>query len=266
MNKKWFWVVILGLVVVAAVPFLTSCGGAVSAQTPATTSVEVSQQPEGIWVTGTGEVSITPDIATLSLGVTALEKNVAQAQSEASEAMAKVMQALSSSGILQKDIQTGYFSIDQRNRWNDVKQTDEITGYQVNNMVSVKIRDTGKVGSIIDSVVQAGGDFIRINGINFSVEEPAKYYAEVREKAMAAAKNKADELAKLAGLTLGKPTYIVENAQYSPFYGGYSNVSAAVPAPEAMFSSPSISTGQTKITLNIQVAYSVTPGAVSNSK
>jgi uncharacterized protein len=256
MNKKWLWFMALGLVVILAVSVLTGCGSAPATQV--TPQVEVNQQPQGIWVTGIGEVSITPDIATLNLGVEAQETNVAQAQSEASEGMARIMKALSDSGIEKKDIQTGYFSINQRSRWNDEKQTEVITGYQVTNMVTVKIRDTGKVGTIIDSAVQAGGDLIRINGINFTVEEPSKYYTEVREKAMTAAKNKAEELAKLAGLKLGKPTYITENAQYSPIYGGYSNVSEAIPAPVMMSASPSISTGQTKITMNIQVTYSVT--------
>ncbi|MBN1191127.1 MAG: SIMPL domain-containing protein [Dehalococcoidales bacterium] len=256
MKKNWLWIIAVGLVAILAAPFLAGCS--LPAEARDTTKVNISQQQEGIWVTGTGEISINPDIAILSLGVSVMEKNVATALSEASEAMAKVMQALTENGIEQKDIQTGHFSINQRTRWDDEKQIDSPTGYQVTNMVTVKIHDTGNAGTIIDSVVQAGGDLIRINGISFSVEEPAKYYTEVREKAMTAARNKAEELAELAGLTLGKPSYIAENAQYSPVYGGYSNVAVAMAVPEALYSSSSISTGETKITLNIQVAYSVT--------
>jgi uncharacterized protein YggE len=170
--------------------------------------------------------------------------------------MTKVMKALTDSGIAQKDIQTGYFSINQIRRWDNIDQKDDITGYQVTNMVTVKIRAIEKVGNIISAVVEAGGDLIRINGINFSVEEPSKYYEDVRQKAMAAAKNKAEELARLARVTLGKPTYIAENAQYTPYYGGYSNVSYSVPAPVAMSATPPISSGETKITLSVQVAYS----------
>jgi hypothetical protein len=257
MNKKWLSLIILGLVLVLAVPILTGCGSPVVAQeTPS--GVQISQQPEGIWVSGIGEVSITPDIATLNLGVTAQEISVAQTQSTASEAMTKVMKALTDAGIAQKDIQTGYFSISQRTSWDDMKRTENVTGYQVTNMVTVKIREIAKAGDIIDAVVVAGGDVIRINGINFSVENPAQYYQDARAKAMAAAKNKADELAKLAGLTLGKPTYIVENAEYTPFYGGYANYSMGVPAP-AITVAPPISAGETKVTLTVQVAYSVTP-------
>ncbi len=255
MNKKWRSLLSLGLVLILAVPILTGCNSPASAQGTAS-AVQVSQQPQGIWVSGTGEVSITPDIALLTLGVVAQETNVAQALSQASEAMARVMQALTDSGIAQKDIQTGRFSINQRTRWDNDKQIDVPVGYQVTNMVTVKIRDTNKVGNIIDAVVQAGGDFIRINGVNFSVEDPAQYYKEAREKAMTAAKEKAEELARLAGVTLGAPTYIAENAQYSPVYGGYANFALSIPAPTIAMASAPISPGETKITLNVQVAYS----------
>ena len=258
MNKKWLSVIILGLVLILAVPILSGCSSPVVAQsTPP--GVQVSQQQEGIWVSGTGEISIKPDLATLNLGVMAQEVSVAQAQTIASDAMTKVMKALTDSGIAQKDIQTGYFSICQQTRWDDQKKIDTPIGYQVTNMVAVKIRAIDKVGDIIDSVVESGGDFIRINGINFSVENPSQYYSEARQKAMDAAKAKATELAKLAGLSLGQPTYINENSQYTPYYGGYANFSVAIPAPAMGSVAPPISAGETTITLTVQVAYSVTP-------
>ena len=258
MNKKWWLVITLGLVLVLALPFLSGCGSPAVAQTPAS-SVQVSQQPQGIWVTGTGEISIVPDIATLTLGVVSQEISVSDAMARSSEAMAKVMQALTGSGIAGKDIQTGRFSINQRNRWDEMKQMETVTGYQVTNMVTVKIRETGKAGEIIDAAVLAGGDLIRINGLSFSVEDPAKYYEEVRKEAMETAKSKAEDLAKLAGVTLGKPTYVAENAQYSPSYGGYANFAMSAAAPAPVVVAPSISTGETSITLSVQVAYSVIP-------
>jgi uncharacterized protein YggE len=108
-----------------------------------------------------------------------------------------------------------------------MKQMEGVTGYRVTNMVTVKIRKAAqseadmpalsdKAGKVIDAVVQAGGDLIRINGIDFSVEEPAQYYEEVRKRAMDTAKNKAEELAGWPGYVRG-PYLNCENAQYSPF-------------------------------------------------
>jgi uncharacterized protein len=193
----------------------------------------------------------------LRLGIVAQQATVADAQAKASEAMTRVMKSLTGSGIALKDIQTGAFSISQRTRWDDQKQTETITGYQVSNMVTVKIRETGKVGTVIDSVVQAGGDLIRISGIGFSVEDPTNYYQQAREKAMADARNKAEQLAKLAGVTLGKPIYVAEGAQSSVAYESFKSSGMAIPAPTIAMSVAPISTGETRITLNVQVAYGV---------
>lgn len=254
MNKKWLSVITLGLVLILAVPVLVGCSGSPAVQSIASQAV-ISQQPQGIWVSGTGEVAVTPDIAVLRLGIVSQEATVAVAQSKASDAMTKVMKALTDSGIALKDIQTGSFNISQRTRYDQATQMDIVVGYQVSNMVTVKIRETGKVGTIIDSVVQAGGDLIRVSGISFSVEDPTNYYQQAREKAMTDAKNKAEQLAKLAGVTLGKPTYVAEGAQSSASYSS-SMGGMAIPAPTIVMSVPPISTGETKITLSVQVAFS----------
>ncbi len=65
------------------------------------------------------------------------------------------------------------------------------------------------------------------------------------------AKAKATQLASLAGVTLGKPTYIAENSSTPIPY------SAAVPSIAAALPTTPISPGQTDITLNIQVAYAI---------
>ena len=258
MNKKWLSAIALGLILVLALPLVNGCSSPASAQEGAA-NIQISQQPQGIWVSGTGEVSVSPDIAILRLGVVSQQATVAEALEKASAAMTDVLQTLTDNGIEKKDIQTGSFNISQRTRWDDYNQMDKITGYYVSNMVTVNIRETDRVGEIIDAAVQAGGDLIRVDGINFSVENPAQYYEEAREKAIAAAKAKADELARLTGVKLGSPTYIVENAQYASTYGrDYANFSYAVPAPMIAESATSpISPGETKLTLSVQVAYSI---------
>ena len=78
-------------------------------------------------------------------------------------------------------------------------------------MVVVKIRTIDKTGSIVDAVTEAGGDLIRVNGIYFSVDQPDKYYSQARTSAMADAKAKATQLAGLAGITVGKATFVSED-------------------------------------------------------
>jgi len=247
-TKIKFAVLALAVVAILAV---AGCGAAVQAQgTTQPVSVNVNSQ-QGIWVTGTGTISVTPDIANVSLGVNAQAPKVADAQSQAVEAMNQLMAALTAAGIDPKDIQTQYYNISQMTKYDNTTGQSTVTGYQVSNTVNVKIRDTGKVGSIIDSVAAAAGDLTRINGISFSVDKPEQYNAQIRSLAMADAKAKAQQLASLAGVTLGAPTYIVENAGSSPI------VYPVAVAKDAGQSVTPISAGQTQISLNVQVAYAI---------
>ncbi|MFC1968790.1 SIMPL domain-containing protein [Chloroflexota bacterium] len=221
---------------------------------PSEVKVSLNNQVEGIWVSGTGKVTVTPDIATLQLGVEAQEASVSEAQTKASEAMDKVMIALTDNGVAEEDIQTQYFRIRQRTRWDEVKQQEVVIGYRVTNQVTASIRDTDKVSRIIDAVVTAGGDYTRINNLNFSMDDSSAYYDEAREEAIADAKDKAEKIASLAGMRLGEPTYISESA-VSPVYGGMVyGLSAPMPVPAP---APSISPGEIEISVNMQVAYSI---------
>lgn len=249
---KKLWLLVLSLALVLAVVGLAGCS-------PTSTTVEavnVSSQQEGMWVTGEGKVSVVPDIVALRLGIEAQEASVAEAQSKGTEAMNRVMDALTDNGVAEKDIQTQYFRIRQVTRWDDVKQEEVVIGYRVTNMVMAKIRDIDMVGSIIDAVAVAGGDLTRIDSIDFSIDDPSGYYEEARQEAMADAEAKAKHLATLAGVTLGKPTYISEGAQVPPIvYPRVVYEAAPVPAPAA--APPPISPGEMEISLTVQVAYAI---------
>jgi len=216
-------------------------------------NLNISSQQEGIWVTGQGKVTAVPDIATLRLGIEAEEVSVAEAQTQATEAMDRVMTALTGNGVAEKDIQTQYFSIRRVTKWDRVKEEETVVGYRVTNMVTVKIRDIDKTGTIIDTVVEAGGDFTRIDSIVFSVDDPSAYYDEARQEALADAKAKAEQLAELAGVTLGKPTYISEGIQVPrPIYQpgvAYEERIESVETP--------ISPGETEISISIQIVYAI---------
>ncbi len=211
----------------------------------------ISNQQEGIWVSGTGKVSVKPDLATLSLGVEAQEATVSQAQSAAAQAMNDVINVLKGRGLQEKDIQTQYFSIQQVTRYDPATQQTVVTGYRVTNIVTAKIRDLAGAGAVIDAVAQAGGDLIRVNGLSFSVEDPARYYDEVRTKAVQDARQKASRLADVADVKLGDPTFIAEGT-IAPL--PTKGVTAPSPAPQP---ETPISPGEIEISLSVQVAYEI---------
>ena len=252
---KKIWILAASMVLLLAVVGLAGCSqgdGLLSAEASGI-RVNLSSQQEGIWVSGSGRVMAVPDVAALSLGIEAQNDSVALAQSQAAEAMAKVKAALTGNGVAEKDIQTRYFNVQRLTRWDQDKQQEIVIGYRVTNMVTAKIRELDKVGTIIDAVAVAGGDLTRIDSIGFSVEDPSAYYGEAREKAMADARTKAQQMAELAAVKLGKPTYITESLQYpQPIYRQDFYAEAAVAPAETP-----ISPGETEISINVQVAYSI---------
>ena len=261
MKKKWLWAIGLAAVVIPIVA-LSGCYAGIPgpgrpgwANVPSSLQVNLGNQQAGIWVTGEGKVTAVPDIATLRLGIEAQEATVAEAQTQASEAMDRVMAALKDNGVAEKDIQTQYFSVRQRTRWDELMGQEVVIGYRVSNMVTAKIRDIDNAGSIIDAVVKAGGDLTRIDSISFSIDDPSAYFGEAREKAMADAEAKAEQMASLAGVRLGKPTYISESGYLPPpIYPrvAYEEIPMPAPAPP-----PPISLGEMELTLTVQIAYAI---------
>ena len=211
----------------------------------------VSQQNLGLWADGLGKTTAVPDVVVLLLGVQSLEKSVAEAQKAASGAMNSVMQVLKAGGIADKDIKTTSFSIQQVTRWDDKQNKEIIIGYQVSNIVTIKIRDINKAGSVIDGAAAAGGDLIRVNGISFSVEDQGPLLKSARDLAIKDAAEKAKQMAQASGVKLGKLIYIIEGTVSTPVRDTYTklNVMSAAPTP--------ISAGELEFQVNVQLVYEI---------
>jgi uncharacterized protein YggE len=254
---KKTWLVVIGVALILAAVTVTGCGseGATLSSGSGEFRVNLNSQQEGIWVNGEGRVLAIPDVAILRLGIEAQETSVAEARAQAAEAMEQVMASLTGEGVAEKDIQTQYFNIRQVTRWDNVKEQEMVIGYRVTNMVTAKIREIDKVGTIIDAVAIAGGDLTRVDSIGFSVDDPTDYYKEARLKAVADAEAKARQLAEAAGVKLGKPNYISESAYIpGPVYRQDVMMEKAAGAPAV---ETPIIPGEMEITLNVQLAYSI---------
>ncbi len=220
----------------------------------ATTGI-VSQQNVGVWVTGTGEVTVVPDIAVLNLGVYVQMETLEAAQAQAAESMAAIMAVLESYNIDEKDIQTSNYSVSPVWTWTDDGQRT-LDGYSVSNTLTVKVRNTDDAGSIIDDVVDAGGEYTVINGISFTVDDTEAYYTEARAKAIANAIAKATQIAELTGVTLGDPNYIVDNSSNNGsiyYYPAYDSSEWKAGGQEPT----RISTGEVKISTSIQIVFDI---------
>jgi uncharacterized protein len=168
-----------------------------------------------ITVNGQGSASGTPDIAQVSVGVQVVASTVTTATQQNNEKMTAVIGKLKSLGIADNDIQTTNFSVfPQRSNPIVPNQEGTITGYQVSNTVQVTVRDSSRIGAVLDGATQAGAN--EVFGVNFGVSSPAKLQAQARVQAVTDAQARADDLARLAGVQRGEVLSISETTAPSP--------------------------------------------------
>ena len=163
----------------------------------------------GISVVGESTISVKPDIAILDIGVETFAESVALARQSAAQEMGSVISALKKQGVDDSDIQTNRLNISPSYDYEEImvrgKRTGRqvLTGYFVNNVVKVRIRELEKAGEVIDRTASAGGDSIRINGISFTVDDLSPYKVLLRKEAVEDSLVKANHYATESGVTLG---------------------------------------------------------------
>ena len=201
-------------------------------------------------VAGEGSVSVTPDYAQLTGGVTTRGKTVKEANDANAKLMSAVTAALLDAGIPQKDIQTTQFSVQPVYTSQGPNTEQRLSGFSVSNQVRVTIRPIAKVGEILDRMVAAGAT--DVGNVSFLVSEPAKALDQAREAAVADAKRRAELYARAAGLTLGRVSWITEEsgvAEFSPM--------RALKAPVARAALAPISAGEDELHVQVTVGFDV---------
>jgi hypothetical protein len=196
----------------AAAPLAAARTGAVNAsatqQTQPSTIAGVGGS--GITVGSTAQVTGTPDTLRLDLSVTANGTSVSSALKKANGSAAAVQKSLLGNGVAKKDLQTSGLNISPTYASDKGRQA-RITGYQVSESVTAKLRDLGRAGDAIGTAVEAGGDAVRVNGISLDLEDTGALVTKARDKAFADAKAKAGQYAKAAGRSLGDVESIAES-------------------------------------------------------
>jgi len=232
-------VFLIAILVLGAV--LTACG-------PASIAVQTQPPQRTVTVTGTGKVTLTPDIAYISIGVHTENASATDAVSGNNTQAQAVIKAIKGFGVADKDIQTTNFSI------NPQQQTDangKVTGilYVVDNTVYVTVRDLTKLGDLLDSSVTAGAN--SINSIQFDVADKTAALSQARLAAVADASKQANELTKATNVTLGDVQTISYYDSTAPVTVQYDRAALAAPAPASV----PVQAGSMQIYTTVTIVY-----------
>lgn len=164
-------------------------------------------------VVATGEVQRVPDVAIISAGVMNRATTANQAISDNARSMQRIVAALKRAGVAERDIQTSSLNLNPDYRHVE-NQTPVLTGYTVNNQVSVKFRDIKESGRILDALVAQGAN--SINGPSLVIDKPDAALDEARRDAITKARARAELYARATGKRVGRILSISEGG------GGYS--------------------------------------------
>ncbi|GMQ58649.1 hypothetical protein AN1V17_30440 [Vallitalea sediminicola] len=147
-----------------------------------------------ITVVGIGKVEVEPDTAIIKIGVITKNENVVMAQDENKNIMDQVIKGLLDDGVRQTEIKTIQYTVVPQYDYIEGKQ--DFRGYEVRHVIEVTVADIDTVGTIIQNAVKNGVNYQQ--GLNFTVNEPDKYYEDALESAVINARDKAENI----GITL----------------------------------------------------------------
>jgi uncharacterized protein YggE len=187
--------------------------------------------PPQVVTTGSGEVQLSPDRATVMLGVQSRAATVAQATSDNARRQRAIIDTLRALGLGSDQIATVNFSVSPEMQY-PPNQSPKVTGYVVNNTVRASLRRIEDVGRTIDAALTKGAN--EVSGIEFTSSRADSARRAAIAEAVAHARADAEVMAKAAGGSLGQLLEVASGVEpIRPFEAtmARARVAAAAPTP-----------------------------------
>lgn len=239
-TEKFFLTVLIGLFYI---------GGQYIASQPQRISQETESKRE-ITVAGSGEAMAKPDVARVTLSVqTGPQPDAKTALNLLSQKFNAVVAAVKSNGVKDNDVKTVNLSVHPMYDYVDGQQ--HLRGFEASESIEVKIRDLDKTGQVIVATTGAGVN--QVGGIDFSIDDPDQLKIDAQEKAIKDADQKAKQLAKALGVSLGRVktfSATTNDDVRPPMYA-----SAALETKSSEPIAPPVPPGTQNITATVSVTY-----------
>ncbi len=246
-SKPVFWV-LLDLVLIIAVLLSLS----------AVFSGNPLKERQTISVSGEGKAVLSPDLAVLDFSIITQGVDPKVIQDDNSKKMNAVIDSIKSMGIDPKDIKTSNYNLSPRYETKNgvyyYETNNKIIGYTLTQTVTLKIRDFSKISGVLAELPKQGIN--QIGYLNFQVENPDNFLKPAREEAFAKAKERAMDMAKQAGVRLGKVvTFSDSSGNYMPI--AYGRGGAMKLDAVAEYVAPAIEPGSENVSVYVNVTYEI---------
>lgn len=163
-------------------------------------------------VQGSVQMTVDPDKASVSVGMSYLGDTALNAQNEVNATIDAILSALEDMGITMDDIETSTLSIYEERWWNESEP--KTLGWRATQTLTITTQDVEDVGAIIDAAIENGAN--EVQGVSFMLSDEAR--ADLMEQALGeagtAAREKAEAIAGGLGVSLGDIKQIVDSTSY----------------------------------------------------
>jgi uncharacterized protein YggE len=244
--------VVLALAVGGVALGLAASGSPGTTGTPV--SARCSDAAPKLTVQGSGLASATPNLVTVVVDVTVTDAGAQASLTDDNTRANAVTAAFEHGGVALKDIQTSNVSLNPQ-----YSLSGAITGYQMSNTITAKLRDFSTAGTILDSLTGAAGNATRIQSLTFSIEDPRTVEDQARSDAVRQAVSHAQSMAGAAGERLGPVCSLSD--QTSVTYPSYNNLAFSNGAPAAAAQALPLQPGTQQETAQVTLVYALEPPA-----
>jgi len=160
-----------------------------------------------ITVAGHAHVMAVPDVGTIGAGVECRRPSAREALAAASAALETLLGSIDAFKVDRADVRTSGLGLAPQ--WDHT--TSRFTGFVASASVGVTLRQPSRMGELLDAMVDAVGDDIRVHLVGLRFEDDRELRRRARDAAFADAREKAEQFAVLAGRALGPVRSIDES-------------------------------------------------------
>lgn len=173
-----------------------------------------------------GRVTVSPDIVTLSLAIQNRASTSQAAYTNVNTGIASLRDILKEAGVADTDIQTTSIYMSPEYNYDNGKTVPN--GFSATHNLSVKVKKLDGVNTILDKVASVSD--VQIQGVSYDLGDKEKVYTEARKLALEKARQKADEIAKVTGVSIKKVQSVSETGtpNATPMYQNYKAMDMAV--------------------------------------
>jgi uncharacterized protein YggE len=200
-----------------------------------------------ITVTGSGTVHGTPDTINFQIGVSTVNPLATAALTENDNKVRALEAALEKNGVTKRDMQTSGLNI-----YDNTNNQGTVTGFTVQDTLSVTMHQVQKAGAAIDAAARAVGNGVQLNGVSFTITNDSSLLRAARIRAMDNARLAAGQLAKAGDAHVTGIVKITDNENQSSgvYYPEFS-------AGEALRAAVPLETGSQPVNVQVTVVYSL---------